>query len=56
VGLLKKSGSSALCVLVRKATPDKVLDRLKGFQGKVLQTSVSAEQEQKLQEALDEQA
>ncbi len=33
-------GTSALFVLVRKSTPDKVLDRLKGFKGKVLQTSL----------------
>ena len=30
-----KPGNSALCVLVRKATPDKVLDGLKQFKGTV---------------------
>ena len=46
-------GSSALFVLVRKATPDKVLEELKGAGGKVLQTSLSHEDESKLQAALD---
>jgi uncharacterized membrane protein len=45
--------SSALFVLVRKATPDKVLEELKGAGGKVLQTSLSHEDESKLQAALD---
>ncbi len=44
--------SSALFVLVRKATPDKVLDELRQFNGKVLQTSLSQDDEAKLQEAL----
>ena len=33
------AGTSALFVLVRKVTPDKVLEELKGFKGKVLKTS-----------------
>ena len=45
-------GSSALFVLVRRATPDKVLDEIKGTGGKVLNTSLSHEDEQKLQAAL----
>ena len=45
-------GSSVLFVLVRKATPDKVLDELKGTGGKVLKTSLSHENEAKLQAAL----
>jgi uncharacterized membrane protein len=45
--------SSALFVLVRKATPDKVLEELKGAGGKVLKTSLSHEDEQKLQAVLD---
>ena len=48
-----KPGSSALFVLVRKATPDKVLDELKGSGGKVLKTSLSHEDETKLQAALN---
>ncbi|ABK16291.1 conserved hypothetical protein [Syntrophobacter fumaroxidans MPOB] len=40
--------SSALFVLARKATPDKVLDEIKGTGGKILQTSLSHENEAKL--------
>ena len=47
-----KPGSSTLFVLVRKVTPDKVLDEIKGTGGKVLQTSLSHEDEAKLQAAL----
>jgi uncharacterized membrane protein len=46
------AGSSALFVLVRKATPDKVLEELKGTGGKVLKTSLTHENEGKLQAAL----
>jgi uncharacterized membrane protein len=47
-------GSSALFVLVRKATPyrEMVLERLKGIGGKILMTSLSHEDEAKLQAAL----
>jgi len=45
-------GSSALFVLVRKATPDKVLEELKGSGGKVLKTSLSHDDEEKVQAAL----
>ncbi len=48
-------GSSALFVQVlRKATPDKerVLEELKGIGGKILKTSLSHEDEAKLQAAL----
>ena len=45
-------GSSALFVLVRKATPDKVLEEIKGTGGKVLKTSLSHDDEAKLQAAL----
>jgi len=46
-------GSSALFVLVRKMTPDKVLPQLQGMGGKILRTSLSNEDEKKLQAALD---
>jgi uncharacterized membrane protein len=48
-------GSSALFVLVRKATADKVLDGLKPFagKGKVFQTSLSKEDEAALRKALE---
>lgn len=48
-----KNGSSILFVLVRKATPDKVLEELQGTGGKILKTSLSHEDEKKLQIALD---
>src|SRR5215471_16169505 len=44
-----KPGSSVLFVLVRRATPDKVLEEIKGSGGKVLRTSLSHEDEAKLQ-------
>ncbi len=49
------NGTSALFVLVRKATGDKVLERLKqkGFKGKVLQTSLSVEAEDELRKVLE---
>ena len=47
-----KPGSSALFVLVRKATPDKVLEELAGTGGTVLRTSLSHEDEARLQAAL----
>src|SRR5499425_3348011 len=47
-----KPGSSTLFVLVRKATPDRVLDELKGTGGTVLRTSLSHGDEAKLQAAL----
>src|SRR5215470_270158 len=40
-----KPGSSVLFVLVKKATPDKVLDEVKGTGGKILRTSLSHEDE-----------
>lgn len=46
-------GTSVLFVLIRKMTADKVLDELSGTGGKVLQTSLSHEDESKLQTALD---
>jgi len=46
-------GGAALFVLVRQVTPDKVLPRISEYGGKVLQTSLSNESEERLQEALD---
>ncbi len=45
-------GTSVLFVLVRHATPDKVLQELQGSGGKVLKTSLSHDDEAKLQAAL----
>lgn len=47
-------GTSALFVLVRKATPDKVVEELKKYGGTVLKTSLTHEQEGKLRAALEE--
>ncbi len=49
-----KPGTSALFVLVRKSTPDKVVQEIKKYGGTVLHTSLSHEDEAKLQAALDE--
>ena len=48
-----KPGTSALFVLVRKVTPDKALDELQGTGGKVIKTSLSHDDEAKLQAALN---
>ncbi len=47
-------GSSALFVLVRSATMDKVLPELRPFGGTVLRTSLSNEQEERLRQALQD--
>src|SRR5499427_538400 len=46
------AGSSALFVLVRRSTPDRVLEEVRGTGGKVLKTSLNHEDEAKLQAAL----
>ena len=44
-------GNSALFLLVRDVTPDKVLDELTEFDAQVLRTSLSKEDEEKLRAA-----
>jgi len=51
-----KPNSSALFVLIRKASPDRVLEELKGTGGKILQTSLSHEEVDRLQQTLAEAA
>ncbi|SEA04009.1 DUF1269 domain-containing protein [Nitrosospira multiformis] len=46
------NNSSGLFLLFHKAQPEKVLAELSGVKGKVLRTSLSPEQEKRLQEAL----
>ena len=46
-------GGAALFALVRQVTADKVIPRISQYGGKVVQTSLSDESEQQLQEALD---
>jgi len=48
-----KPGTSALFVLARKVTPDKVLEDLTGTGGKIIHTSLSHEDEARVQAALD---
>jgi len=52
IGDTIEPGTSAIFILVKKSTPDKVLDELSKFEGKVLRTSLSKEDEAKLQAAL----
>ncbi len=51
VGATIEPGDSALFLLVREATADKVLPQLEKFDATVLRTSLSDEQEAKLREA-----
>jgi uncharacterized membrane protein len=54
VGSTIEPGSSALFILVRRTTLDKVLPELRPFGGTVLRTSLSNEQEERLRQALQE--
>jgi uncharacterized membrane protein len=51
VGEQIEPGDSALFLLVRESTPDKVMDELKKFDAKVYQTSLSKDDEAKLRAA-----
>ena len=55
IGAALKDGGAAVCVLVRRMTGDKVLAGLAEFQakGRVIQTSLSDEQEAALRAAID---
>jgi uncharacterized membrane protein len=48
-------GTSALFMIIEKATPDKAIDALKGYGGTVIKTSLSDEDTKKLQDALTPQ-
>ena len=52
LGSTIEPGTSAIFVLIRKSTPDRVLENLSKCEGKVLRTSLSKEDEAKLQAAL----
>ena len=56
VGKTLDKGGSAVCVLIRKMTTDKVADRLKGLKvkGRVIQTSLSKESEERLKAIIEE--
>ena len=55
LGATLTPGSAALFVLVRKSTPDKVLEGLKPFAGKgrVLQTSLTKDKEEELRKFME---
>jgi uncharacterized membrane protein len=52
LGTTIKPGTSALFVLVRRATPDKVLPEVAKYHGTVLKTSLTKEQDERLRAAL----
>lgn len=52
IGQTLQPDTSALFLLIRKAQPDKVLAALPGVKGRVIRSSLSPEQEAKLQAAL----
>jgi uncharacterized membrane protein len=54
LGETLEPGTSALFVLVRRATLDKVLPELRPFGGKIIHTSLSQEQEARLWQALED--
>lgn len=56
LGSTLRPGTSALFVLFRKMTSDKVLEKLRQFNGKVLQTSLTRDAEEALRQALSSAA
>lgn len=54
LGETLKPNTSALCVLIRQMTSDKVLSEIQGTGGTVIKTNLSKEEETKLQAALSE--
>ena len=56
LGETLEPGTSALFILVRRVTLDKVLPELRPFGGKVIHTSLSTEQEARLRRALEDVA
>jgi uncharacterized membrane protein len=53
IGATLQPDTSALFLLVRKSQPEKVLAELSGFKGRILRSSLSPEQEARLQAALE---
>ena len=51
VGETIEPGHSAIFLLIRESTPDRMIDELKGYRGTVLKTSLSKDDETKLREA-----
>ena len=55
IGQTLQPDTSALFLLIRKVQPEKVLAELSGFKGRVIRSSLSPDQESKLQAALSKQ-
>lgn len=53
LGATLTPNSSAIFVLIHKATLDRVIDELKPYGGKLMHTSLSKDDEQKLKEAME---
>ena len=47
-----RPGSSAICVVVRRSTPEQILSQISKFGGQVVRTSLPAEQEAQLEQTL----
>jgi uncharacterized membrane protein len=54
IGRSLEPGTSSIFMLIRRATYDKVLPELKQFGGKILRTSLSKDQEERLRRALED--
>jgi uncharacterized membrane protein len=54
LGASLQPNTSAIIVLVRRSTPDKVVPEVGRYGGKVIRTSLSSETETKLQDALNQ--
>ena len=55
LGSTIKRGTSAIFLLIRSVDEDKVLPRISQYEGTILKTSLSKEQEEKLRAALTHQ-
>lgn len=56
VGETIQPGNSAIFLLIREPTPDRLIDELKGYRGTVLKTSLSKDDEAKLRAAFGAEA
>ncbi len=56
VGETIEPGHSAIFLLIRESTPDRLIDELKGYKGTVLKTSLSKDDEMKLRVAFGAEA
>ena len=56
VGETIEAGHSAIFLLIRESTPDKLMDELEGYRGTVLKTSLSKDDEAKLRAAFGAEA